>query len=192
MKTLVCLVEERSAKAMLERILPKLLPERAAFQVLPFEGKKDLEDQLKRKICQWQKPDSVFLVMRDQDRAECRDVKARLQDLVRATGKQDKTLIRIACHELESFYLGDLEAVEKSRLGMPGLANRQRRKKYRNPDELANAADELRKLTGQRYQKIAGSRIIAEHLSLDGSNRSASFNALIRGIEKLMLLSDEP
>lgn len=75
---------------------------------------------------------------------------------------------------------------------MPGLANRQRRKKYRNPDELANAADELRKLTGQRYQKIAGSRIIAEHLSLDGSNRSASFNALIRGIEKLMLLSDEP
>ena len=31
MKTLVCLVEERSAKAMLERILPKLLPERAAF-----------------------------------------------------------------------------------------------------------------------------------------------------------------
>ncbi len=177
---------------MLERILPKLLPERAAFQVLPFEGKKDLEDQLKRKICQWQKPDSVFLVMRDQDRADCRDVKARLQDLVRATGKQDKTLIRIACHELESFYLGDLEAVEKSRLGMPGLANRQRKKKYRNPDKLANAADELRQLTGQRYQKIAGSRIIAEHLSLDGSNRSASFNALIRGIEKLMLLSDEP
>ncbi len=160
--------------------------------MLPFEGKKDLEDQLKRKICQWQKPDSVFLVMRDQDRADCRDVKARLQDLVRATGKQDKTLIRIACHELESFYLGDLEAVEKSRLGMPGLANRQRKKKYRNPDKLANAADELRQLTGQRYQKIAGSRIIAEHLSLDGSNRSASFNALIRGIEKLMLLSDEP
>lgn len=74
------------------------------------------------------KPDSVFLVMRDQDRADCRDVKARLQDLVRATGKQDKTLIRIACHELESFYLGDLEAVEKSRLGMRGLPTDSARK----------------------------------------------------------------
>lgn len=74
------------------------------------------------------KPDSVFLVMRDQDRADCRDVKARLQDLVRATGKQDKTLIRIACHELESFYLGDLEAVEKAEAWHAGLANRQRKK----------------------------------------------------------------
>ena len=62
----------------------------------------------------------------------------------------------------------------------------QRSKKYRAPDALANAADELKRITNYEYQKIDGSRRIAEHLRLDGSNRSASFNMLVSGIRRIL------
>lgn len=184
MSTLVCLLEERSAEAMLRGILPHLIPEDCEAVFIPFEGKQDLEKQLVRKIRLWRKPDTWFLVLRDQDAGDCVAVKQNLQELVRKTGKEDRTLIRIACHELESFYLGDLRAVEEG-LGLSGLADRQKRKKYRMPDALSNACQELRKLTQESYQKLSGSERIAPCLRVDGSNRSASFNALVQGIGRM-------
>lgn len=184
MSTLVCLLEERSAEAMLRGILPHLIPEDCETVYIPFEGKQDLEKQLVRKIRLWRKPDTWFLVLRDQDAGDCIAVKQNLQELVRRTGKEDRTLIRIACHELESFYLGDLRAVEEG-LGLSGLADRQKRKNYRMPDALSNACQELRKLTQESYQKLSGSERIAPCLRVDGSNRSASFNALVQGIGRM-------
>ncbi len=57
-----------------------------------------------------------------------------------------------------------------------------KRAKFRNPDLLNNAADELNRLTHGVYQKISGSRMIAPLLKTDGSNHSHSFNVLIEGI----------
>ena len=37
-----------------------------------------------------------------------------------------------------------------------------------------------------KYQKLEGSRLIARHLKLDGSSSSASFNALLSGILRLI------
>lgn len=185
MSTLVCLLEERSAEAMLRGILPHLIPEDCEAVFIPFEGKQDLEKQLVRKIRLWRKPDTWFLVLRDQDAGDCVAVKQNLQEIVRKTGKEDRTLIWIACHELESFYLGDLRAVEEG-LGLSGLAGRQKRKKYRMPDALSNVCQELRKLTEESYRKLSGSERIAPCLRVDGSNRSASFNALIRGIGRML------
>ena len=96
MSTLVCLLEERSAEAMLRGILPHLIPEDCEAVFIPFEGKQDLEKQLVRKIRLWRKPDTWFLVLRDQDAGDCVAVKQNLQELVRKTGKEDRTLIRIA------------------------------------------------------------------------------------------------
>ena len=127
MSTLVCLLEERSAEMMLRGILPHLIPEDCEAVYIPFEGKQDLEKQLVRRIRLWRKPDSWFLVLRDQDAGDCIAVKQNLQELVRKTGKEDRTLIRIACHALESFYLGDLRAVEEG-LGLSGLTHRQEQK----------------------------------------------------------------
>ena len=45
MSTLVCLLEERSAEAMLRGILPHLIPEDCEAVFIPFEGKQDLEKQ---------------------------------------------------------------------------------------------------------------------------------------------------
>ncbi len=89
-------------------------------------------------------------------------------------------LIRVACRELESFYLGDLKAAEEG-LEISGLSKKQGRKKYRDPDRLSHPSEELRTLTSYAYSKVAGSRCIAPHLRIE-ANTSRSFRILIRGI----------
>ena len=185
MSLLVCLLEEPSAKEMLNVILPKIVTETVELKFIVFEGKQDLEKQLERRLKGWQQADSFFLVMRDKDGGDCLTIKQGLAAKVNASGKQGETLIRIACTELESFYLGDLEAVEKG-LELGGLAKKQQQKKYRTPDTLGNAAQELSNLTQKKYQKVAGSRAIAPYLKIDGSNQSHSFNVLLSGIKTLI------
>jgi len=183
MKTLVFLLEERSAEVMLRNVLPRFLPDDVSPVYITFEGKSDLENNVESKIRGWCSPDSYFVVMRDQDNADCKDVKDRLIQKCSNTGKKN-LLIRIACHELESFYLGDLHAVEQAYgRRLPS----QRSRKFRDPDMLSNAADVLKMITQNEYQKIDGSRRISQFLMLDGSNHSNSFNVLLSGIRKLLL-----
>jgi len=182
MKTIVFFLEEPSAQEMLEGILPRLLPEGFQFRCLVFRGKQDLERNLIRKLRSWQLRNSGFVVIRDQDSAECKAVKSKLVNLCREAGRKE-ALVRVACHELESFYLGDLAAVEKG-LGLQSLSKRQEKRKFRSPDEVINPANELYKLTNNVYQKVAGSRAIAPYLNLE-ENRSQSFNVLISGIRKI-------
>ena len=188
MKHLVFLLEELSAAEMLKGVLPNILPEGIVVKFIIFEGKQDLEKQLERKLKGWQQPNSAFLVMRDKDGGDCSVIKRQLLAKVTASGKQEVTLVRIACCELESFYLGDLNAVEQG-LGISNLAKKQQEKKYRTSDVLSNAAQELQKLTQRKYQKVSGSRAIGSHLKTDGSNRSHSFNVLLKGIEKLVSMT---
>jgi hypothetical protein len=183
MTTLVFCLEEPSAKAMLEGVLPRLLPADVEPCYIVFEGKQDLHKQLLRRLRYWQKPESRFVVMRDQDSADCHQVKQELKTLCDKAGRGD-SLVRIACHELESFYLGDLAAVETG-LGLRNLAKQQNTRKYRAPDNLTNAAEELEKLTQKNYQKLSGSRRIGPHLKLDATNTSRSFAALIGGIQRV-------
>ncbi len=93
------------------------------------------------------------------------------------------SIVRIACHELESFYLGDLTAVEKG-LSINNLSKKQNRTKFKNPDNLNNAKEELQKIAAN-YQQISGAKSIAPHLKLDNSNKSISFNFLVSGVQKL-------
>ncbi|ABO90183.1 TPA: DUF4276 family protein [Aeromonas salmonicida] len=178
----VFFLEEASAKAMLEGVLPRLLPNVTARYVV-FEGKQDLERQLVRKMRLWQE-DAHFIVMRDQDSGDCYQIKDRLLNLSREAGRLN-ALVRIACKELESFYLGDLNAVEQG-LGLTGLARRQQVAKFRNPDSLNNAAEELKKITNKTYQKVSGSRAISPFLVLDDRHCSTSFKALINGLRHLV------
>lgn len=183
---LVCLLEESSAREMLRELFKRLLPAHVKPVFIPFDGKQDLDKQLERKIRSWNQPDSVFLVLRDQDSSDCVTIKSELLQKVQRTGKADKTIVRIACRELESFYLGDMQAVETG-LEINGLAKQQNKAKYRNPDALGNPSEELRKLTGEKYQKLSGSRAIAPHLGLE-NNQSHSFNVLIAGLRRLITI----
>jgi hypothetical protein len=184
MMQLVCMLEERSAAEMLKVVLKKLLPN-TVIKCIVFEGKQDMEKRVEKRLRYWQQPNTYFLVMRDKDSGDCRSIKRKMAQKVQNSGKMDKTLIRIACHELESFYLGDLSAVEKG-LHLKSISKQQNKRKYRTPDQLSNAAAELDKLTKEKYEKLQGSRCIAPHLKLDGTNTSHSFNALICGIRNLI------
>ena len=182
MKTIVFFLEEPSAKEMLIGVLPRILHENIQVRYIVFRGKQDLEKNLKKKMNGWRMPDSVFVVMRDQDSGDCKAIKAKLANLCREAGREG-VLVRVACRELESFYLGDLAAVEQG-LGLRNLKAQQQNRKFRNPDALGNPAEELYRLTSNAYDKVAGSRAIAPFLSLE-ANCSRSFNVLLSGIRNL-------
>ena len=182
MKTIVFFLEEPSAKEMLIGVLPRILHETIQVRYIVFRGKQDLEKNLKKKMNGWRMPDSVFIVMRDQDSGDCKAIKAKLANLCREAGREG-VLVRVACRELESFYLGDLAAVEQG-LGLRNLKAQQQNRKFRNPDALGNPAEELYRLTSNIYDKVAGSRAIAPFLSLE-ANCSRSFNVLLSGIRNL-------
>jgi len=185
MITLVFFLEGPSEKALLQGLLPYLLPmERVTPRFVVFEGKQDLERQLVRRMRNWQASNSHFIVLRDQDSADCRDVKRRLVELCREA-HHPKALVRVACLEIESWYLGDLAAVERG-LEINGVARRQDTRKFRDPDHLGSPSRELESLTGGVYQKVGGSRAIAPHLRLDGTNRSHSFAVFVSGVARMV------
>lgn len=186
---IVFLLEEESAKAMLESILPRLLPPSMSceenIQFITFEGKQDLEKRLERRLRGYLAPDARFIIVRDQDSEnDCILVKRKLLDLCQQSGKGNVCLVRIACRELESFYLGDLEAVDKAFNLKGKIASLQKKRKFQIPDNLTNAKEELKKLVPE-YQQISGSREIGRLLSLT-NNKSSSFNCLLNGIRNFI------
>lgn len=185
MKELVFLVEGKAEKELLDALLPRVLPADVGHRVIPFQGKQDLEKQMTKRIRAYQNASARFIVLRDQDsHADCRVLKAGLVARCEGTGREAHCLVRIACRELETFYLADLAAVERA-LDMPGLAAKQQgTRKFRQPDALGSPSRELKVLTKQRYEKRAGSRLIGRHLDLD-NERSPSFKHLMAGIRRL-------
>lgn len=67
MKELVFLLEEASAGAMLESLLPRILQPGIRHRLIVFEGKQDLEKQLYRRLRAYLNPQARFIVLRDQD-----------------------------------------------------------------------------------------------------------------------------
>jgi hypothetical protein len=184
MRELVFLLEEESAQAMLQGLLPRLLDPRIQPRLIYFEGKQDLEKQLARRLRGYLNPHARFLVLRDQDSApDCTIVKAKLQVLCEQAGRKAVSLVRIACRELETIYLADLQAVERA-LTLQGLVRHQNIVKFRHPDHLGSPSVELKKLTRGAYQKVGSSRLIGPHLDL-ANERSATFKNLVCGIRRL-------
>lgn len=168
MRTFVFFLEEPSAKEMLQGILHRILPDDIFPHYVIFRGKQDLEKNLKIKLRAWKLPNCSFVVMRDQDSGDCKEIKENLANICEEAGRKG-VLIRIACHELESFYLGDLAAVEKG-LDLKGLERKKEQRKFRDPDLLANPSEEMFKLTNNIYDKISGSRAIAPFLDLESNS----------------------
>lgn len=154
------------------------------FRFFHFEGKQDLERNPVRKIQTYRNTAARFIVMRDQNsESDCRLLKQRLLSLCDQAGSLQHCVVRIACRKLEAFHLADLKAVAVA-FELRGLESRQNVSTYRSPDQLGKHKQELKQLTGNRYQPIAGSLAVGEQLDLN-NNRSASFRVLIKGIRRL-------
>lgn len=182
-KELVFMLEEPSAKAMLESLLPRFLDNSIATRIIYFEGKQDLEKNVVRKIKLYQNPNARFIVIRDQDsQPDCMITKNKLLGLCKQTGKLHHCLVRIACRELETIYLADLSAVEKG-LNMKNLSKQQKTKKFRTPDQLENPKQELKTLTNNKYQNVSGSREIGKYLDLKNT-RSPTFKNVLGAVKR--------
>jgi len=177
----VFLLEEPSAQDFLQGVLPGLLPTGVTAHFLVFEGKQDLEKQLLKRLKGWLRPNSRFIIMRDQDSGDCRVIKQRLQALCAAAGRPD-AVVRIACRELGAFFVGDWQAIAQA-FKKPALASHDGSAKYRDPDRLGSPSHELRRVL-PAYQKREGARKIAPHL-VPERNRSRSFQVLFGSLRGL-------
>jgi hypothetical protein len=181
MREIVFLLEESSMEETLKGLLPRILGNHIPLRYIKFEGKQDLEKKLPRKLKGYLNPDSRFVVLRDQDSGDCITIKRRLKTLCEQSNKPD-TLVRIVCRELESWFLGDLAAIEAG-LDLTGLAQRQGEKKFRNPDNHNNAKQILTELTDGRYRRTSSAREISYHLDPQ-NNTSHSFRVFVEGVKK--------
>jgi len=180
MSRVVFLLEEYSMKVLLEGLLPRLFPG-LPFLCISHEGKHDLEKSIPRKLRAWNEPGVRFIVLRDNDGGDCRTLKERLVQLCRDTGRSN-WLVRLACQELEAWYLAEPEAMAKA-FDDESLRAIGSRARFRNPDEIRKPSEEIRKIL-PFFQKVSGARAMAATLS-SGRNCSRSFMTLMDAIARV-------
>jgi hypothetical protein len=180
----IFLLEEPSMKELLDGLLPRLVPGWRTpqhFQCVPHEGKSDLDRSIPRKLKAWLEPGVRFVVVRDNDNADCSVVKQRLVRACIEAGRPD-TLVRLVCQELESWYLADLAALAAAfpgqKVDTPAL-----RKRFADPDRRPKPSQDLA-LIARGFQKRSGARAMAPLLD-PANSRSASFKAFCSGVERI-------
>lgn len=182
------LLEEPSMENFLLEILPSLLPDGYEVNVncflRPHQGKSDLQKSIPRKLkafSNFYKPAKI-IILHDQDSSDCRELKSKILQLCTDNG-DCPVMVRIPCRELENWYLGDMEAIEKVYPTFKSRSHRYRAK-YRNVDNVFGAT-ELEKII-PTFQKGFASKNIPKHMNFN-VNRSESFQQFISGLEKFLM-----
>ncbi len=182
--TIVFLLEEKSMKYFLDGILPQILPADVSYRTIPHEGKSDLQKSISIKLKGWTQADTKFVIVQDQDANDCRELKQKLVELCKPY-KRD-VLVRIACHELEAWYFGDLNAVSEAYgKDLRGLENKRT---YRVPDDIIHPKEQLKKILPV-HQQISGAKEIAKYIDVD-VNRSLSFQMFVQGVRRLCTVEE--
>lgn len=197
------LVEEPSAEAALQNILPKILGEGVSFNIHPYQGKADVLSKLPGRLRgyrAWLPKDWRIVVLVDADEADCRHLKSILDKAAldaglitksaAKSGSRFQVLNRLAIQELEAWFLGDVEALHGAYSRIPlVLGNRAR---YRTPDSISGGTWEALERELQRagyypggLPKIAAAREISRHME-PGRNRSMSFQVFRQGLLTLV------
>jgi hypothetical protein len=190
-------VEEPSAEAALESLLPCILPG-WSHRIHPYQGKASLLKRLPNRLkglSKWLPDELRVLVLVDRDDDDCCELKQRLEKWAEEAGLATKSspqgdkfqvLNRIAVEELEAWFLGDTEALLAAYPKVP--ATFPQRRGLRKPDAVGGGTWEaLEKLlkaagyypTGMPKTEVA--RAISKHMQL-GSNRSHSFQVFVSGL----------
>lgn len=180
-ESLVFMLEEPSAEAVLRRLLPHILPPNVPFQTIPHRGKRDLQKSLPRKLRAWQSP-AQFIILHDQDSNNCRALKKELENICAESGR-DNTVVRIACRELEAWYFGDLEALAGAFPETPVQKFRRKASYRADPDAIPKPAEALEEQV-PGFQKGKAARTIPDYMALD-RNRSHSFNLFVHTVKEI-------
>lgn len=121
------------------------------------------------------------MVVQDQDSWDCFELKKMLITIIENENPDMNYVVRIACREVENWYLGDLQAIEHL-YPKTKASTLKSKSKYRNVDKVTGSY-ELKKLTVD-FTKTACARQIAPIININ-TNRSLSFNHFVRGVHKL-------
>ena len=178
---IVLLSEEQSMVECLKVIIPQLWPdstEGVDWSVLAFQGKSHLKKSIPKKMQGWKYGNPHFIILRDNDGGNCIAIKQELHNI---SSQHSRSFhVRIVCQELESWLLGDLEAIRRA---YP-QREIQNKAKFRNPDNLGNASQELGRLLNIQT-KIQRTKRISQHFNLT-KNKSKSFNVFIKTLKQLI------
>ncbi len=184
---LIFLLEEPSMKIFLEGLLPRLFPgwvEREHFLCVSHQGKSDLDLSIPRKLRAWHYPDDRFVIVRDNDNANCTELKSHLLQVCQDSGRRD-TLVRLVCQELEGWYLGDLKGLADA-YNNPRLNNSKNAKRFVNPDDWQKPSVEVVRMIPE-FQKGSGARRMGIFLNSADHNTSKSFKVFIAGLERIAM-----
>ena len=192
-------LEEPSTRETLKAILPKILSNNVTFDFLVFEGKDDLLNNLSARLIgyRWIPDDWRILVLIDEDRRDCHELKGKLEKAADEAGFVTKSnaapnesfqvVNRLAIEELEAWFFGDVEAMHAAYSRIP--INLQSKAKYRNPDTIRGGTYEAleRLLMRAHYYKgklpkTEVAQNIAQHME-PNRNRSKSFQVFVEGLK---------
>lgn len=194
------LVEEPSAEAALNVLLPKILPPGVGFKIHPYHGKSDLLKKLPDRLRgykAWLPADWKIVVLTDEDRGNCAEIKNTMESAASRAGLITKpgnsanfqVLTRIAVEELEAWFFGDVPALVAAYPGVPPTL--AARKGYRDPDLISGGTwEKLEKvLQSAGYfaaglPKIEAAQEISNHM-VPEANRSKSFQTFVSGIKAM-------
>ncbi|MCL6445161.1 MAG: DUF4276 family protein [Alicyclobacillus sp.] len=187
------LVEELSAKMALRQLVPKIIGTNHTFEIHDFGSKYELLNRLESRMRGYAKMmsewDMRIVVLVDEDRQNCMELKQRLVQAAVNAGIQDKTLLRIVVEELEAWFFGDLDALRAVYPRIPSSLGSQAR--YRNPDRIQGGTwEQLDRLLRQHgyskgLVKTETAASVAEHME-PWRNKSKSFQVFRDGLMRLV------
>lgn len=195
------LVEGRSEQKLLEGFLPRLIPKHD-FAIYPHQGKgklprdptrrprpenRGLLDQLPAKLRAWRnlspETDRVVVLV-DADNDDCKDLIARLRDMVKRISPAPQCMFRLAIEEVEAWYLGDIKAIRRAF----GKVSRSALKSY-NQDSICGTWEIFQSTIGATSDdKVGWAREMGLSLRadepLERMNSSPSFRSFCRRVRE--------
>ncbi len=201
---LVLLVEEESMRVALEALLPAVV-RGVPHEVIVFQGKADLLRKLPSRLAglRHEVPYGVRIaILLDRDDDDCRELVEKLRAAVQGAGlavdragpRRGDVLCRVACEELEAWFLGDVAALCAAYPSVPPtLADRAL---FRDPDAVPGGTWERLERVLQdagyyrdRFPKTKVAAEVARDMRVD-RNRSHSFQVTISGLRRLVKVAN--
>ena len=197
------LVEEASLESALAQLLPKILPSTVSSKIHAFRGKPDLLAKVPNRLKgyqAWLPPDWKIVILIDEDREDCLNLKKQLEDMAIVAGlitksscQEDQSfhvLNRIVVEELEAWFFGDVQAICQA---YPKVsANLAKQKRYRDPDAIKGGTWEALERVLQKagyhpgkLEKYKASSDISQYMNPE-SNRSKSFQVFYQGLLEII------
>jgi len=189
---IVFLVEDYSMRKFLEGILARLGFEEPLFEIKHHRGKEDLISHLNKIIPSLSKRAQQIIIIIDQDKQDCVALKNKIKEKMAWCVCEYK--IRIACYELEAWFLGDMEAIAKCSPRFKA-SSFQGKKKYRDIDNIEKPSSVIEKIVPDwkeryaskpQFAKTIAPFVSLERQNLEEANRSHSFHVLLETLCSLV------